>query len=247
MTHKFTITNFETALNLNSSSPDFGVDMSKRKCSEEETWQNHSLSEPKKARQNKKLITHTQKLREYLSDIRISVKIREWLIYKYRYKCELHLPESIRWKRTVEADNRMFYFLERQLEQIGDKTTNSQVRDLEEKATAIWKRTRSIPSYWAEDPRASPINFSSGLKEGWNWEDATRRGGPGLEEMVDPKDRWKENPSEEWGGNAQISTIIKHETAFLTEVDAKAIYLVSEDLMDLKHRGEPVSGYQNLI
>lgn len=156
---------------------------------------------------NPALTVRLHKLRETLTTIEISVRNRELLISLARKdpQYRLHLLENKQWKAWAEGQNRLYYAVLKQMTLLGDRAKQKHVEDWEAKVEELRQGTLHLSDVIVGENMAWNASWlaerPAGLKKGWNFGEAERRGGPGLEEdqVAAPTDTGMMNPNGDVG------------------------------------------------
>lgn len=97
------------------------------------------------------LVERLNGLRANLADIAKTVEIREYLQRSHRK--EFDAPRNSHWRRTILADNRVFYNLQKEVEKAGDQITLEQLEKYEHTVQKLRYGTLSEAELVHEDEK----------------------------------------------------------------------------------------------
>jgi hypothetical protein len=137
------------------------------------------------------LAARVESIKALLLEVETAISNRTLLVAAARKDPNYHFyaPVNQTWFQSTKKDERIFNWLERQLENFDPNTTPSQkVEDWYDKAADIWTRTTHANDRVADQNKWDNYPERPGkIDPDWSWEEATGKG-PGPHENVDPLD-----------------------------------------------------------
>ncbi|ORX97245.1 hypothetical protein BCR34DRAFT_607363 [Clohesyomyces aquaticus] len=178
-----------------SEGPKIGTENSKQHTSDSGFLSWLDLYPPSEAdlktlQRKDELFMRIDKIREQLDEIKISVENRDHVVGVARTTGYINDPTTQPWRRQVERDSRVYYALKKEVDRVGDSAPKGKIAKWEEQAKQLLENTLHHSEVIHENDRWGEYeeNHAGLFPEDWNWEDAKKRPGPGLDESVDPSD-----------------------------------------------------------